>query len=169
MLKRLFAVIGVKHMASSLKVVTWNLGALQTSPFEFWHPEGSKVRHIQHKLDQSLQSKIDLKISDIFDESKVKSLSGLVESDKLHVITERYRSLAKKSVHAFLTDPEIGRKRFVSMADRVLRDHPVFGLRPSLVTGNTGGATSIEEWWPLYLSFLRNTDPVRKNLFKSSQ
>ena len=114
-------------MNQSLKVVTWNLGALQTSLFEFWQEEGSHLRHVQDQLDQVLRSKTNVLLLEIVTHEMIHELSELSNSGKSDILHDAYRSLADRSVHAFLTNPEIGRKRFVSMPDRVLREHPQVG------------------------------------------
>jgi hypothetical protein len=161
MLNRITAILGFREMRSTLKTVSWNLGSLQTNTLEFWQPEGSPLRRTQELLDAELKTHVNTPISNVFTHQMMTALCNFVDIDRKAAIFDNYAKISEVSVYDFLTDKTIGRKRFVSMADRVLREHPTFGLRPSLITGSVITDESIHEWWNTYKSFLEIVDPVR--------
>ena len=149
-------------MAHSIKVASWNVGALQTNPLEFWQPTNSKHRQVQENLDQALQGLgRTIQISDIVSAQMIQDILALDDfGPNMEVIGDVFESIKTISVHAYLTDKNIGRKRFVSMADRLLRD------RPSLISSKRA-PPGISTWWPDYLNYLQETKPIVNGILKS--
>ncbi len=162
MLCRMLKSASLMHctQAISLRVISWNLGSLQTNPFEFWQVPGSNVRSIQDKLDESLRRSTVVHVEDVVNVSMMNDvIETIPEILQRRIMLDVYDSLKGLSLHELITNPQIGEKRFVSFADRILRDHPTYGRRPSLISGYSGDISSIEVWWPEYMQFMRNVNP----------
>ena len=142
-------------MRAVIRVLSWNVGSLQTNPLEFWQPVGSTVRGVQDKLDRALRESKSTLMRDVFTESMLRDIPGYSA-----VFQTIHSEFATRSLHAFITDPLIGHKRLVSMPDRVMREFSPFGKRPSLITGYSEPFSSMEHWWAVYLEFMKTVDPL---------
>ena len=143
--------------ASNIKVVSWNLGSLQTNPFEFWQPQDSSMRQLQSRIDSSISEYHKIPLTIVFTRNMFQDLLP-GNSDLYDII------IGDRSAGSLLTDPEIGQKRFVSMPDRVTRALQGLGTRPSVMTGFEGDCESFDQWWRLYLDFMRKGDVFKKVL-----
>lgn len=114
------------------------------------------MRAVQDKLDNALRESKNVLIRDIFTEKMLDELVGMHGGSKT-----AYTALSSRSVHHFLTDPQIGHKRFVSMPDRVMREVHPRGKRPSIITGYSEPFSSISEWWGKYMHFMQMVDPLK--------
>ena len=162
MLCRMFQAASLIHSTESssiLRVISWNIGSLQTNPFEFWQAPGSSMRSFQDKLDGSLR-RSTIKVEEVVSQDMMNEILGtILDESQSKIMLDIYKTLKLDTLHELITNPLIGLKRYVSLSDRVLRDHARYGRRPSLITGYSGDISSIEVWWPQYVHFMRNVNP----------
>jgi len=152
--------------SSKLRVVTWNVAAINNNPFEYWitHEDAA-----YNKLMADVESFIDapgardVKVSEVFSEAMWGELKGLMASEGWSGLDEtekRWREdfSARSIITGFMQDKSLGSKRLASMPDRVTNtintvDQGVVN-RPTVINCFAGDMTSAAKWWAEWKAFM---------------
>jgi hypothetical protein len=116
------------------RLVSWNLGALQTNPYEFHSASNvAFVRHVEGKLKLFWNHKI----SHFVNEKCINDIARIAQAG------ERFKSssLTDQNV-SYLFSPHVGELRLLSWPDRFLSDRPTFR--------NFSGINFDEAWLEFY-------------------
>ena len=111
----------------------------------------------------------DRMISSIFTENMYKTLrnefaiQGIGNLDKLDQIW--YEDISNRnSISDFMTDISLGKKRLISMPERITSSiRTELGnvtYRPSAITGSREELNTVEQWWSAWIKFMFST-PIR--------
>lgn len=163
-----------------ISATTWNIAAINNNPFEYWitNPDPN-YNELMKKVSNVIQfsSKFDnTKIEDIFTSKmfddlaaqiKINMPSDSLQSD-LNELKEYYETQYKNRtiLNQFLKDGLIGKKRLVSMPDRVTNTITAITenggtsnvMRPTVINCYTSHPlSSTESWWTLWLEFMFDT------------
>ena len=159
-----------------MSAATWNIAAINNNPFEYWitndDPEYNDLMRKVSKFITEPGDK-DVPVSSIFTPSMFKDLmkhmenytdwSGFEETKKMWESDFSKR----KIISEFVKDPLLGKKRLISMTDRVTNtinvdkdSQPL--TRPTVINcydgktldGSVVTLDSIKSWWPAWLEFI---------------
>jgi hypothetical protein len=161
------------HCPEILKIVTWNIAAINNNPFEYWvthqDPEYNRLmEHVQAVMDSP--GEYDMEVEKILTNAMFQELYEDMKAAGIDIkgaeLSERWhKDLSKrKAISGFLTDHSLGKKRLASMPDRVTNTiQKAEGgvlLRPTAVNCFDGALDSIPDWWRQWRNFMFRT-PVR--------
>mmetsp|Transcript_43765 Transcript_43765/g.138318 ORF Transcript_43765/g.138318 Transcript_43765/m.138318 type:complete len:949 (-) Transcript_43765:52-2898(-) len=174
----------------SLRIVTWNIAAVNNNPFEYWITHGQTRQSADYaSLMQEVQLLIDnpegrdFEIKDIISDEMVAEVKAEMESFGLEGLDEwenRWKTEYKHrlAISGFLKDKAIGSKRLISMPDRVTNTINSEGsvlMRPSVISMFDGDCMgSLDEWWVTWKDYMfhrqvkiidRNKPGVSNELF----
>ena len=162
--------LGALSKEYTISTATWNIAAINNNPFEYWitndDPEYNNLMRKVSKFITEPGDK-DVPVSSIFTPSMFKDLmkhmenytdwSGFEETKKMWESDFSKR----KIISEFLKDPLLGKKRLISMTDRVTNtinvdkdSQPL--TRPTVINcydgktldGSVVTLDSIKSWWP---------------------
>jgi hypothetical protein len=158
---------------SSLRLVTWNVAAVNNNPFEYWisHPDPA-YRSLMEAMERFIVSpgENDVRIDAVFTDAmfqktiaKMRSLPSFFDAEQLATVeamwNEQYRS--RKVVSGFLTDKAIGSKRLASMPDRVTNTIQAKRgnvYRPAVTNCYGAELRDMESWFDTWLEFFFDKD-----------
>ena len=159
-----------------VRVASWNIAAVNNNPFEYWVTHGQTSQSEGYaKLMTDVQVMIDspeehdFKVADIITDDMVQELVELLTehengaqegADKLlHVWETEYKN--RYAIEGFLKDKAIGRKRLISMPDRIsntIQSQGEMLMRPSVISMfNDEALSSIPGWWCLWTKYMFET------------
>lgn len=151
---------------SQLKLATWNIAAINNNPFEYWitHDDAEYKKlmsDVQDVIDTPGDADVPLKevlTADMLDELKGLMASegwGAVDAAVTHWQQE-YAD--RKIVSGFIKDGKIGKKRLVSMPDRITNTINLRGgglaHRPAVINCYSKRFGSEKEWWSQWKAFM---------------
>lgn len=155
-------------VSDRLYSLTWNIAAINNNPFEYWVTNDDPA---YNELMKSVSSRIvapesedNILVSDIFTFEMFNELAQKMKEAGFTGVDEtalRYQhDLSKRSIYSgFLTDPLLGKKRLISMTDRVTNTIQTangdVATRPTVINcypENDLG--SIGQWWPKWIKFM---------------
>lgn len=160
---------------TSLVVATWNVGAINNNPFEYWLTMDDDPRYedLMNKVEAFVQApppKKDVEASFIFTEDMFVTLMGEMRAmgwaeTELQTAQARWRDDWSKRhvVSGLLKDPAMGSKRLISMPDRVtntMTGQATTLYRPAATNCYPERFGTVAEWWTRWLRFMFHT-PVR--------
>ena len=156
----------VAASASRLKVVTWNVAAINNNPFEYWvsYPNPA-YNSLMANVERFIQNPgpDDVAVNKIFpwydDLEQLMLASGLVSvADAAQVREIWNKDISQRAiVTGFLKDGQLGKKRFASMPDRITNTivRPSGTLyRPTAINCYPGRFASLEDWWAQWRQFM---------------
>lgn len=156
----------------NIKVLTWNLAAINNNPFEYWltlsdEPKYGLLMNSVEKFIQSTKHVKDQSIGKLFPESYVDQLMEKLQqhvpsvtSEDVAVVRGMYVDDWSKRlmISGFLKDPAIGKKRLVSMPDRMtntIQSTTAATLyRPTSINCYSGTFSSLGDWYGKWLDFM---------------
>ena len=162
-----------------LRAATWNMAAINNNPFEYWvtyeGDEGEAYMELMEKVstlldrgpnDDELVTEVfsremfDELLQSIVEAQLVKDDENNSEQEVLDQVREYWTNdLSKRTiVDGFLKDATLGKKRLVSMPDRVtntirLADGGV-ATRPTVINCFRGKLPDRESWWDSWKQFM---------------
>lgn len=156
---------GSSRNGKYVKAVTWNIAAINNNPFEYWitNEDGA-----YNKIMKSVSAYIenpgskDIEVQNVFTESMFKDLEQSIKIIGWTGINETrtiWESDLKKRkiISQFIKDPILGKKRLVSMPDRVTNTINTVDsesvYRPTVVNCFAGDLNSIDDFWKQWKSF----------------
>mmetsp|Transcript_75501 Transcript_75501/g.125891 ORF Transcript_75501/g.125891 Transcript_75501/m.125891 type:complete len:569 (-) Transcript_75501:750-2456(-) len=154
--------------ANLLRVVTWNIAAINNNPFEYWitHADaeyGALMEHVQEFVDAPGER--DVAVSEVFTPARWLELKALMSSEGWAGLEEtqaRWQSdlMHRKIISGFLKDSSIGEKRLASMPDRVSNTIKTSDqgeiYRPTVINCFSGDLTTMRKWWKEWKFFMFN-------------
>ena len=159
-----------------LYVATWNVGAINNNPFEYWLtiPDDPAYGDLLSKVESLIKdvpAKKDVLVSQIFTEqmyAKLKTEMAAMKWAGIDKVDKMWRDdwSKRKSISEFLKDPQIGLKRLVSMPDRVTNtiqsgsgDGSVW-YRPTAINCYARKMGALPDWFEQWTEFMFRT-PTR--------
>lgn len=175
--------VGMSKSGSKiLRLMTWNIAAINNNPFEYWitSPDPAYNALMEKVSAFILDPKdADIPVSTVFTQAMfdqlIESMNGVgiagLEETKGYWLNQLKD---RKIISEFIKDPLIGKKRLASMPDRVTNtistgeDEAV--MRPTVINCyNSGDLDTIDSWWKQYRAFLFQTQvAVKKSAVSSS-
>lgn len=158
---------------SRIRAVTWNIAAINNNPFEYWitnkNPSYSvMMRSVEDFINEpGIQ---DVAVSSVFTPQMASELRELMEGNGWRgvdaVMREYNRDFSQRPIiTGFLKDRSLGKKRLISMPDRVSNtirtSQGDFAYRPTAINCYGGRPTGREQWWAAWKRFMFKT-PVEK-------
>lgn len=152
--------------SSLLRVVTWNIAAINNNPFEYWitheDPDYNKLMaNVQEFIDHP--DVRDVSVSTVFTPEMFEELKSLMEARGWKGVKETeefWKSdyINRKIISGFMRDASLGSKRLASMPDRVTNtintvDEGVVN-RPTVINCFAGDMTTTAKWWKEWKSFM---------------
>ena len=152
---------------SVLRVLTWNVAAINNNPFEYWVGSGGDVyeelmRGVAQVVEQPKEHQ-DVLVSEVFTEEMAGDLFLCMQQagwKRLKAVKKYYTATVanRTIISGFLKDAVIGRKRLVSMFDRVTNTIVAADgsthYRPSVVNCYGGSMGKMRRWWQDWLTFV---------------
>ena len=150
-----------------IKAVTWNIAAVNNNPFEYWITnEDLNYNKIMSAVSGYIDSPgdFDVPVNEIFTDEMFEELAESMTAVNITGVSEtrilwksEYRK--RKTISQFLKDGILGKKRLISMPDRVTNtintlDQGVI-MRPSVINCyNSGDLGSVNRWWSQWKEFM---------------
>jgi len=159
----------------TLSVATWNCSAVNNNPFEYWVEidEVPEYTTLMTGVDAALEDpKMDVAVRTVFTDAMFADLrtalkkAGIAEEDLGAVDNVWRNDLCKRTlVTGFLRDRVLGKKRLISMPDRVSNTIRTAGgcrmLRPCVINASVGAELEVaDQWWREWLVFLFDKEVV---------
>ena len=131
-----------------LQVLTWNVAAPNSNPFEYWATHENEdyvslMNDVQHCLDKPGQH--DVPLANIFSPSMFEDLKselskmGITHLENLDLLW-RSELAGRKSITEYLKDQSLGEKRLISMPDMMTSSLKTLSgdiiFRPSPISGS---------------------------------
>ena len=151
---------------NELRVVTWNVAAVNNNPFEYWvtHDDAAYNRlmdDVQRFISDPAER--DVEVGSVFTHAmwlelrEAMSAAGMGGLDGVEQVWKDDFS-KRRIISGFLKDKGIGEKRLASMPDRVtntinLADGTVAN-RPTVINCFAGAMGSTERWWREWKRFM---------------
>jgi hypothetical protein len=147
-----------------LRLVSWNMGSLDNSPFGHWRGQGKNVLALMTAAHAVLLDPArDVRVGEIFtdsmwvelrEEMRTLGWAGINETDALW----RTELSHRPAYQGFVMGRSVAEKKLVAMADRYtntlhttdLREHS----RPSAVSCYSGNLSSVPQWWAAWRGFM---------------
>jgi len=155
----------------NLRVVTWNIAAVNNNPFEYWITHQSEeYARLMHDVQMFIDNpdNKDFEVCSIISEEMVKELRKELEACDCHFEgldewQHRWDTEYKHrlSVKEFLKDKVIGSKRLISMPDRITNTINSEGrifMRPSVISMFESSMDSVDMWWKMWLDFMFHSE-----------
>ena len=166
-----------------MKVMTWNIAAINNNPFEYWiTPPNNRVGESYEKLMKDVEKFIlspganDVPVGRVFTQDMFEELKDQMKAVQWEGIEETTRIWDKdlsqrRIVSQFICDATIGKKRLISMPDRMTNTIGTRDVgnvcRPTLINCYEGTLGSVSEWWSRWRTFV--FDPKGLNLPKRNK
>jgi hypothetical protein len=166
----------VTHDSSIVATLTWNIAAINNNPFEYWITNDDPA---YNKLMQDVSAFItdpgdkDVAVAEIFTDAMFEELMASMKSHTTWVGIDETKAAwtndfrHRKIISEFVKDPLLGKKRLISMTDRVTNTINVVGTeepltRPTVINcydgkaldGSTVTLDSVSSWWPVWNDFM---------------
>ena len=143
---------------SALKMVTWNIAAVNNNPFEYWltHPDPAYdqlMQDVQNFIEEP--GAADVPVGEVFTQAMFDELDALMTAqgwDAADLCRTEYGALAqRKIISGFMKDSEMGNKRLMSMPDRMTNMIDLSGggaaYRPTVISSYSGDMATVDAWW----------------------
>lgn len=151
-----------------LSIATWNIAAINNNPFEYWmtYP-GQSYNQLMTDVEEFIDNPGDkdiavsqiftpLMFSELMSEMSKVGWSGIDEIEQIWQNDFQHR----KIISGFLKDKLLGRKRLISMPDRITNTiQTTSGLlyRPAVINCFEGNLDNITIWWNMWMQFWFDT------------
>ena len=152
--------------ADELKLLSWNVAAINNNPFEYWltHPNKDYATLMEDvERFMSNPAERDIPVKEVFTPAMYECLDKLMTAEGWEgadTCAKIWAELSERPiVSGFLKDKGLGDKRLMSMPDRVTNTIDVVGsvpnaFRPSAISSFEGDMATIDKWWPLWHDFM---------------
>ncbi|KAJ1638551.1 hypothetical protein T492DRAFT_944035 [Pavlovales sp. CCMP2436] len=151
----------------SLKLVSWNIAAINNNPFEYWitHDEAEYkklMRDVQGCIDNPGHAG-DVPVAAVFTPEMVAELKLLMNAEgwvDLDVSSDYFATVYgdKPIISGFIRDGELGKKRLVSMPDRLTNTINLQGgglaHRPTVINCYDKSFRDKADWWTQWKVFV---------------
>mmetsp|Transcript_18020 Transcript_18020/g.33850 ORF Transcript_18020/g.33850 Transcript_18020/m.33850 type:complete len:569 (+) Transcript_18020:90-1796(+) len=158
--------------SKSVKALTWNMAAINNNPFEYWitntDPKYNKLMAGVSEFIKEPNEK-DVTVGEIFTDDMFAELETLMRAAGWQYVDEtkvKWNSEFKnrRIISQFIKDDVIGKKRLVSMPDRVTNTlSDVTGadvLRPTVINCYSNDLSDKAVWWGYWKKYMF-TEPVK--------
>eukprot|EP01059_Diplonema_ambulator_P007306 TRINITY_DN16780_c0_g1_i1.p1 TRINITY_DN16780_c0_g1~~TRINITY_DN16780_c0_g1_i1.p1 ORF type:complete len:529 (+),score=88.70 TRINITY_DN16780_c0_g1_i1:46-1632(+) len=148
-----------------VRAVTWNVAAINNNPFEYWITGSEQYNKLMEGFAAVVKEPgeaYDFVVSELFTEQMAGEL--FAEMDRagwVRVDTVRKKWAEeishKKSISELITDPVVGKKRLISMFDRVtntIHTESNTVYRPTAINCYSGDLNKVNQWWPDWIDFV---------------
>ena len=160
-----------QETSNKIRTFTWNIAAINNNPFEYWITNddptyNEMMAKVSHYISDPNEID-DLLVNEIFTDAMFQQLLSKMNTDTSWKgtveTTARWENDFRKrrSISGFLKDGVLGKKRLVSMTDRITNTiitangMPI--MRPAVINCyESEDLGSLEEWWPKWLQFMFN-------------
>jgi len=152
--------------AGELRVVTWNIAAINNNPFEYWitHDDADYNKLMEDVQDFiSSPGERDVEVGSVFSASMWAELKALMVArgwEGVEQVDERWRTdfSRRKIISGFMKDKALGDKRLASMPDRITNTINLASggaaNRPTVINCFAGDMTSLDKWWHEWKNFM---------------
>ena len=154
-----------------LKLLTWNIAAINNNPFEYWltlkdEPMYDEMMNGVEKFVLEPIPRKDQLVSDVITQEMFDKLAEKMTSigfQNVDTVREMYTNdwSKRRAITQFLRDPVIGKKRLVSMPDRVTNTITTTKgtfYRPTPINCYDGKRfTTLSSWYEIWLDFMFST------------
>jgi hypothetical protein len=165
-----------------IKATTWNIAAINNNPFEYWvtfdekDNAGASYNSLMKKVAGFINNpgEADIGISEVFSD---KMFNELIEEMKENKIAGWNETIAfwendfkrRKIISQFIKDPILGKKRLISMPDRVTNTINTVRsssssssssstvYRPAVINCYPQQLSSYNDWWKEWKKFMFHT------------
>ena len=162
-----------KISTKRLNVITWNIAAVNNNPFEYWitnnDPSYNRIMtNVSTFIDNP--GSYDIPVEKIFTEEMYSELEeSMIAANWTGIAATRnlwntdYKK--RKIISQFLRDAELGKKRLVSMPDRVTNTINTANegvvMRPTVVNCyDTADLSTMTKWWVEWKKFIFEREVV---------
>lgn len=166
----------------NVRALTWNMAAINNNPFEYWISTDLKsyndmMENVSSYIKEPYPS--DPIISTIFTDAMFEELITQMSTNPkltsgLEIVKDKWKNdyRNRQAINGFLKDPIIGKKRLISMPDRLTNtissrsatdaaaSDSELKLRPTVVNCYAGDLSTIDIWWTQWKSFFFQTSVV---------
>jgi len=167
----MFIAMGSRDAAAPtrLTATTWNVAAINNNPFEYWLtiPGDQAYADLMSKVEALMKNPgaKNILVSEVFSEDMARRLFKEMRALKwegVDAVEELWRVdwAKRRVVSQFLRDADIGRKRLVSMPDRITNTMAAGRsavYRPTTVNCYGETLTSLQDWYARWLKFMFHT------------
>lgn len=152
-----------------VSIATWNVSAVNANPFEYWmsYPDDPNYDKMMKSVEELVLNPgdKDIPISEIFTEDMFAQLNQRMIAagwEHLDDVAEFWNTdyKARRIMSGFLKDKLLGKKRLMSMGDRVtntLNTKQGTIYRPTIINAFTEDMSSSAVWWDKWLTFMFDT------------
>mmetsp|Transcript_2895 Transcript_2895/g.8544 ORF Transcript_2895/g.8544 Transcript_2895/m.8544 type:complete len:597 (-) Transcript_2895:257-2047(-) len=151
---------------NSLKFVTWNIAAINNNPFEYWIThEDAEYKELMKDVQGFIDSPgaEDIVLSTVLTPAMVDELKALMKNegwggvdDAVTYFSRTYGS--RPIISGFMRDGDLGKKRLVSMPDRITNTINVKGgkvaNRPTVINCYSKFFVDEAGWWTQWKDFM---------------
>jgi hypothetical protein len=156
----------------TLKLVTWNIAAINNNPFEYWITHDNAeykelMRDVQAFIDEPAAG--DVLVSAVFTPTMLGELQALMTKEGWAGVDAAAAAFAqtygsRPIVSGFIRDGELGKKRLVSMPDRLTNTINLqrggLAHRPTVINCYAPRFASTAEWWAQWKAFHFTAPPL---------
>ena len=152
--------------SKSIRALTWNMAAINNNPFEYWitnsDPKYNKLMAGVSEFIKNPNEK-DVTVGEVFTEDMFMELEGLMRAADWKYVDEtkvKWNNEFKnrRIISQFIKDEMIGKKRLVSMPDRVTNTLSDANgdsvLRPTVINCFEKDLGDKKVWWEHWKSFM---------------
>ena len=158
--------------AALLRIASWNIAAINNNPFEYWitHPSAGYnklMQDVQVFLDEPGAG--DVRLDTVLTEAMVEELFVLMLGDGWTGVADavsewRVQYANRPIISGFLKDAKLGKKRLMSMPDRMTNTINLAGggtaMRPTVINCYSEQFTSKSEFWAQWKSWMFSELPL---------
>ena len=166
----------ISSSENTISTATWNIAAINNNPFEYWITNDDPAYNdLMQKVSMFITEPgdKDVSVSSIFTpamfEDLMKNMKSHTDWTGLEETKKQWEDdfSKRKIISEFVKDPVLGKKRLISMTDRVTNTINVVGeeqplTRPTVINcydgktldGSVVTLDSVGSWWPVWLEFM---------------
>eukprot|EP00659_Diplonema_papillatum_P014536 gene14536-22246_t len=148
-----------------MKVTTWNVAAVNNNPFEYWITGNEQYNALMQNFAEEIERPTpatDWLLKDYFTEEMAAELFAAMRKARWYNVDEVERRWKadlsnRKAITEFLKDKVIGKKRLISMFDRVTNTVATSKgtvFRPTPINCYAGDLSRVNVWWPKWLEYI---------------
>lgn len=150
--------------ASSFEVMSWNVAAINTNPWEYYIDREPAYVKLMTDIQELMTTggDLDAPVSTVFSDEMANTLFERMlgcgyEFEAVEATRCEWETSFKHRlmIRDFVANSELGAKRLISMADRVTNTLGDGRLRPCAINFYAAGrVSSVAKWWPQWLEFM---------------
>ncbi|KAL1521632.1 hypothetical protein AB1Y20_021290 [Prymnesium parvum] len=157
-------------MVRSLRILSWNIAAVNNNPFEYFihYPISNEYDRLMQDVETFVETPgdADVLVRDVFTDSMFAELKELMLAEGWSGLdaTETYwvENLKERKIMTdFIKDKALGSKRLASMPDRVTNTINTLDQgtihRPTVISCSRLDMTQMDSWWAAWKTFMFET------------